>query len=65
MKKIIECKRTFKVTDLCQICFNTSQVSNIYELHLGFENNYGENKQKIILCSKCLEILRGQLGNLK
>ncbi len=64
MKRIIECKRTYKVTDLCQICFNTSQVSNIYELELGFENNYGERKQKILLCNRCLNILKGQLSKV-
>lgn len=64
MEKIIECKRTFKVTDLCQICFNTSQVSSIYELHLGFKNNHGETKQKTLLCSKCLNLLKGQLKDV-
>ncbi len=64
MEKIIKCQRTYKATDLCQICFNTSQVTSIYELQLGFKNNHGETKQKILICSKCLALLKGQLKDL-
>ncbi|MBN1467782.1 MAG: hypothetical protein JW924_03570 [Fusobacteriaceae bacterium] len=64
MKKIIEVKRDYAVTSLCQVCFTISQNVDIYELNLGFENNGIKNKRSIKICSHCLKELKEKLEDV-
>lgn len=62
--KIIELERDFSVTNLCEVCFTTSQKANLYKLNLGFENNGVVNKKSKTICSSCLKELKSKLDNV-
>lgn len=64
MEKIIKCEKTYKVTDMCQICFSNSQSVSIYKLDLGFKNGLNETKQTTYICSKCLKELKLTIRDL-
>lgn len=64
LKKIIEVERDYSSTDLCEICFCTSQKSNLYKLNLGYENNGSRNVKGKVICSKCLKELKEELNNI-
>lgn len=64
LHKIIEVERDYSPTSLCEICFNTTQKSNIYKLHLGFENNGIINEKTKLICSYCLNELKNKLENI-
>ena len=61
LTKIIEVERDYSVTDLCEVCFTTSQKSNLYKISLGFENNGTINKKGKTICTCCLKELRRKL----
>ena len=58
IKKIIEVKREYSSTSLCEICFTTAQNSNLYKLDMGFEIGGVINKKSKILCSSCIKELK-------
>lgn len=64
LKKIIEVERDFSQTDICEICFSTSQKSNLYRLNLGYENNGVVNKRGKTICSACLKELKEKLNKI-
>lgn len=64
LTKIIEIEKEYGVTALCEICFSTSQKSNLYKLSMGFENNGIINKKGKIICSACLKELKGKLDKI-
>lgn len=61
LTKIIEVERDYNPTDLCELCFSTSQNSNLYRITLGFKNNDVVNKKGNVLCSCCLKELKSKL----
>lgn len=64
LKKIIEVERDFSQTDICEICFSTSQKANLYRLNLGYDNNGVINKRGKTICSKCLKELKEKLDKI-
>ena len=65
IKKIIEIKREYNSTSLCEICFTTAQNSNLYKLDMGFENGGVINKKSKILCHSCIKQLKETLKEIK
>lgn len=64
IKKIIEIERDFAASDLCEICFTTSQKSNLYRLYFGYESNGVVNKKGKTICSSCLKELKEKLEKI-
>lgn len=64
IKKIIEIKREYNSTSLCEICFTTAQNSNLYRLDMGFEIDGIANKKSKILCNSCVKQLKETLKNI-